>query len=47
MSAGVSYNDAYGVVSMGFPFESILGEADRNYIMERILRYFLSGESHD
>ena len=39
-SAGVAYNDNYGVVVMGFPFETIKAETARNKLMTSILRYF-------
>jgi len=38
-SAAVGYKDKYSVVSFGFPFETILGEKQRNAIMKSVLNY--------
>lgn len=38
-SAAVGYKKEYGVVAMGFPFETILGETDRRRVLEAVLRY--------
>jgi hypothetical protein len=38
-SAVIGYKDVYGVVSFGFPFETILGENQRTLIMKSILNY--------
>ncbi len=38
-SAAVGYNDKYGIVSFGFPFETILGENNRNEVMKSVMRY--------
>ena len=39
-SAGVIFNGSYKTVILGFPFETIISERDRNLIMEQILNYF-------
>jgi hypothetical protein len=39
MGAGIGYKKDYGVVVMGFPFETILGEETRNIIMKKVLEY--------
>jgi hypothetical protein len=38
-SAAVGYNGEYGVVSFGFPFETILGEKQRTQVMKGVLNY--------
>jgi len=38
-SAAVGYKDRYGVVSLGFPFETIIGEKQRNALMKSVLNY--------
>lgn len=38
-SAAVGYNKDYGVVSFGFPFETIIGNAERTMIMKSVLNY--------
>ncbi len=38
-SAGVAYNNDYGVVVLGFPFETITTETARNELMKSILKY--------
>uniref|UniRef100_UPI00321734F3 golvesin C-terminal-like domain-containing protein n=1 Tax=uncultured Draconibacterium sp. TaxID=1573823 RepID=UPI00321734F3 len=37
VSAGVFYKDKYKVVALGFPFESIKGETERDKLMKEIL----------
>ena len=39
ISAAVGYRGEYGVVVLGFPFETILKEKDRNRMMKGILEY--------
>lgn len=39
MSAGVAYKDTYGLVTFGFPFETILNENQRNHIMKKVIQY--------
>lgn len=39
-SAGVVYNGKYRTVILGFPFETIVSEKDRNLFMEEILTFF-------
>ena len=41
MSAGVAYRGNYGVVSMGFPFETIVDQEMRDRIMKRTIHYLL------
>lgn len=38
-SAAVGYSDKYGVVSFGFPFETVSGEKNRGEIMSAVLNY--------
>jgi len=38
-SAAIGYKNNYGVVSLGFPFETILGEKQRSMIMKSVLNY--------
>jgi hypothetical protein len=38
--AGTAYRDKYGVIALGFPFETVLGELKRNELMRMILEYF-------
>lgn len=39
MSAGVSYSGLYNSISIGFPFETIIDEGERNDLMIKILNY--------
>jgi hypothetical protein len=41
MSAGVVFRGAYGVVALGFPFESVVNQEMRDELMLRILNYLL------
>jgi hypothetical protein len=41
MSAGVAYRGEYGVVSLGFPFETIMDQAMRDIIMKKTINYLL------
>lgn len=41
-SAGVAYNEDYAVISLGFPFETILEESARNLLMKDIIYYLMS-----
>jgi len=38
--AGIGYKAKYGVIVMGFPFETILGEQTRTEVMKSVLSYF-------
>ena len=38
-SSAIGYKDKYGVVSFGFPFETILGEKNRITVMNSVLKY--------
>jgi hypothetical protein len=38
-SAAIGYKEKYGVVSLGFPFETIMGEKQRNMLMKSVLNY--------
>jgi hypothetical protein len=40
MSAAVAYDGDYRVVAVGFPFEAIMNEEQRNIIMKNILNFF-------
>jgi hypothetical protein len=40
-SSAVGYKDNYGVVTFGFPFETILGEKQRNLVMKSVLNYLI------
>jgi len=37
--AGVAYKKEYGVIVLGFPFETIVGEKSRGEVMGRVLKY--------
>lgn len=39
-SAGVIYNGIYKTVILGFPFETIISEKERNQLMEQIIEFF-------
>lgn len=39
-SAGIAYNNDYGVVILGFPFETITTQTAKNELMKEILKYF-------
>ena len=41
MSAGVAFRGAYGVVAMGFPFETIVERGMRDSIMKKTINYLL------
>lgn len=47
MSAGVAFRGAYGVVSMGFPFETIVGQETRDKIMNKTLSYLLNEKDEE
>jgi hypothetical protein len=38
-SSAIGYKDVYGVVSLGFPFETILGDKQRTLVMKSVLNY--------
>lgn len=38
-SAGVGYSNEYGIVVLGFPFETVTSEEARNELMKAILKY--------
>ena len=38
--AGTAFKNKYGVVTLGFPFETVLSEQKRNELMQMILKYF-------
>ena len=39
-SAGIGYNNQYGIIAFGFPFETIISENTRTQLMKSILTYF-------
>ena len=41
MSAAVAYQENYGIVALGFPFETIIGEKERDKIMKQILSFLM------
>jgi hypothetical protein len=47
MSAGVAYRGDYGVITLGFPFETIRGSEDRDLIMSRVLHYLLEAKKNE
>ncbi len=48
MSAGVATGGGEGgVVALGFPFESIRGEKDRDLIMKKLIRYLMKTEEYE
>jgi len=38
-SAGVAYNGTNKIVMLGFPFETIINEKQRDQLMDQILRF--------
>lgn len=40
VSAGIAFNGKYKTVILGFPFEAILSETERNGLMKNVLAYF-------
>jgi hypothetical protein len=42
MSAAVAFRGTYGVVSLGFPFETLVEQQMRDAMMKRILNYLLN-----
>jgi len=42
MSAGVAFRGNYGVVSLGFPFETIVDQEMRDLVMKQTLNYLLN-----
>jgi hypothetical protein len=40
LGAGTAFKNKYGVVTLGFPFETVLSEQKRNELMQMILKYF-------
>jgi hypothetical protein len=47
MSAAVAYRADYGVVSMGYPFESLVDQKMRDVLMKRIINYLLKQEEDE
>lgn len=41
MSAGVAYRGVYGIVALGFPFETLVDQEMRDRIMSKTLKYLL------
>jgi len=39
-SAGVLYRGKYRTIILGFPFETIINEQQRNFLMKQILNFF-------
>ncbi len=44
ISAGIAYKNEYGVVAVGFPFETILSRNHRKILMQKVIDYFMSDE---
>ncbi|MEA3463257.1 MAG: hypothetical protein U9R49_15345, partial [Bacteroidota bacterium] len=42
MSAGVAFRGDYGVVALGFPFETVVDQAMRDSIMKQTINYLLN-----
>jgi len=42
MSGAVAYRGDYGVVALGFPFETIMDQQARNHMMKRIINYLMN-----
>jgi len=40
-SSGIAYNGNYSIVIFGFPFETILGQENRDKVMEAVFKYLL------
>jgi hypothetical protein len=41
MNAGVAYDGKQRIVVLGFPFESIIGEAEREGVMNGIMNFLV------
>jgi len=41
-SAAIAYKGKYKIVAMGFPFETIINETDRNNLMYSVLQFLVS-----
>ncbi len=45
-NAGVQYSGTFKVVNLGFPFEALLTQADRDTVMSRVMNFFaVTGDS--
>ncbi|HHT22910.1 MAG TPA: xanthan lyase [Bacteroidales bacterium] len=44
MSAGIAYKGKYGICALGFPFETIKEEDEREKLMKSILHFFMEGK---
>jgi hypothetical protein len=47
MSAAVAFKGSYGVVSMGFPFETLVDQEMRDQVMRRTMNYLLNQEEDE
>ncbi len=47
MSAAVAHRDTYGVVALGFPFETIVDQEMRDIIMKKTLSYLLEQKDEE
>jgi hypothetical protein len=47
MSAGVAYRGDYGVVSVGFPFETLTDQAMRDLFMKQTIHYLLKTQEDE
>ncbi len=46
-SAAVAYHGKYGMIAMGFPFETIKTQQTRDMIMKKILHYLIEQEKYE
>lgn len=47
MSAGVAYRGAYGIIALGFPFETIVEQQMRDLLMKQAIIYLLKQEDEE
>jgi hypothetical protein len=40
ISAGIAYKNKYGIVAIGFPFETVLSHQHRKMLMQNVINYF-------
>ncbi len=43
INAGIQYDGSFKIINIGFPFETINNETERNLIMQRVLNFLTSG----
>ncbi len=46
-SAGVAFKNKYSVIAVGFPFETINSEEQRNQFIDAVFEFFKNGVQND